>query len=95
MFPVEGIARIMKKVLPTDACIDRQALLDAQLCLAQLVACLTTEAGMANIQQNRNKDRMLGGEDIVMVLEAMGMEQHATLVRSYLSKYRELTKPKL
>lgn len=85
----------MRKVLPTDATIDKEALLDTQHCLAELIAYLTTEGGMQSIQQGRSKERMLGGEDIIATLDGMGMEPYAALIRSYLSKFRNFTKPRL
>jgi histone H3/H4 len=84
--PVTNISKIMKKVLPTNAKVTKEAKEAIQQYVSELVCLVTSEAADRCTQEKR---KTINGEDILWSFNVLGYENYNNCLKIYLSKYRQ------
>lgn len=84
--PVANISRIMKKVLPANAKIAKDAKEAIQECTSEFISFITSEAS-AKCQGEKRKT--INGDDLLWAMETLQFEDYVQPLRLYLGKYRE------
>ncbi|KAI8338150.1 histone-fold-containing protein [Chlamydoabsidia padenii] len=87
--PIANVARIMKKSLPENAKIAKEAKECVQECVSEFISFITSEASDRCQQEKR---KTINGEDILWAMQSLGFENYAEALKIYLGKYRETTK---
>ncbi|KAG1172797.1 hypothetical protein G6F70_006277 [Rhizopus microsporus] len=85
--PIANVARIMKKALPENAKIAKEAKECVQECVSEFISFITTSD---RCQQEKRKT--INGEDILWAMQSLGFENYTEALKIYLAKYRETTK---
>ncbi|KIZ04211.1 Nuclear transcription factor Y subunit B [Monoraphidium neglectum] len=76
----------MKKVLPANAKIAKDAKEAIQECTSEFISFITSEAS-AKCQAEKRKT--INGDDLLWAMETLQFEDYVAPLRLYLSKYRE------
>lgn len=84
---VYSVARIMKKTLPENAKIAKEAKECVQECVSEFISFITSEASDRCQQEKR---KTINGEDILWAMQSLGFENYAEALKIYLSKFREV-----
>lgn len=84
--PIANISRIMKKCLPSNAKIAKDARETVQECVSEFIAFITSEASDWCIQEKR---KTINGEDLLGAMHRLGFDHYCERLRDYLAKYRE------
>ncbi|KAI9258469.1 nuclear transcription factor Y subunit B-3 [Sporodiniella umbellata] len=87
--PIANVARIMKKALPDNAKIAKEAKECVQECVSEFISFITSEASDRCQQEKR---KTINGEDILWAMQSLGFENYTEALKIYLSKYREVRK---
>ncbi|KAJ2160502.1 transcriptional activator hap3 [Coemansia sp. RSA 552] len=87
--PIANVARIMKRALPENAKIAKEAKETVQECVSEFISFITSEASDRCQQEKR---KTINGEDILWAMQSLGFENYAEVLKLYLSKYRESVK---
>ena len=87
--PVANIARIMKRVLPGNAKIAKDAKESIQACVSEYISFITSEA---SDKCQLEKRKTINGDDLLWAMGTLGFEQYGEPLRIYLAKYRESVK---
>ncbi|KAG0050234.1 hypothetical protein BGZ83_005006 [Gryganskiella cystojenkinii] len=87
--PIANVARIMKKTLPDNAKIAKEAKETVQECVSEFISFITSEA---SDRCQLEKRKTINGEDILWAMQSLGFENYAEVLKLYLAKYRETTK---
>ncbi|CAB4391576.1 histone-fold-containing protein [Rhizophagus irregularis] len=87
--PIANVARIMKRALPENAKIAKEAKECVQECVSEFISFITSEASDRCQQEKR---KTINGEDILWAMQSLGFENYADALKIYLAKYRETTK---
>ena len=87
--PIANISRIMKKALPPNAKISKEAKECVQECVSEFISFITSEACEKCMQERR---KTINGEDLMHALQTLGFEKYLEGLNLYLKKYRELIK---
>lgn len=87
--PVANIARIMKKVLPNNAKIAKDAKESIQECVSEFISFITSEASDKCQQEKR---KTINGDDILWAMTTLGFDKYVEPLKVYLAKYRESVK---
>ncbi|CAO3703879.1 unnamed protein product [Rhizopus stolonifer] len=87
--PIANVARIMKKALPDNAKIAKEAKECVQECVSEFISFITSEASDCCQQEKR---KTINGEDILWAMQSLGFENYTEALKIYLAKYRETTK---
>ncbi|KAL4212327.1 hypothetical protein CU097_010549 [Rhizopus azygosporus] len=87
--PIANVARIMKKALPENAKIAKEAKECVQECVSEFISFITSEASDRCQQEKR---KTINGEDILWAMQSLGFENYTEALKIYLAKYRETTK---
>ncbi|KAG1451973.1 hypothetical protein G6F56_007942 [Rhizopus delemar] len=87
--PIANVARIMKKALPDNAKIAKEAKECVQECVSEFISFITSEASDRCQQEKR---KTINGEDILWAMQSLGFENYTEALKIYLAKYRETTK---
>jgi len=85
--PIANISRIMKKVLPANAKIAREAKETVQMCVSEFISFVTSEASDKCLREKR---KTINGDDLLWALMTLGFENYVEALRVYLQKYREV-----
>ncbi|OMJ09780.1 Nuclear transcription factor Y subunit B-3, partial [Smittium culicis] len=88
--PIANVARIMKKALPENAKISKEAKETVQECVSEFISFITSEA--SDRCQNE-KRKTINGEDILTAMHMLGFENYSEALKLYLAKYRDVSKP--
>ncbi|OMH84708.1 Nuclear transcription factor Y subunit B-2 [Zancudomyces culisetae] len=88
--PIANVARIMKRALPQNAKIAKEAKETVQECVSEFISFVTSEASDRCQQEKR---KTINGEDILYAMQSLGFENYVDVLKIYLSKYREVVKP--
>eukprot|EP01087_Luapelamoeba_hula_P010420 TRINITY_DN2760_c0_g1_i3.p1 TRINITY_DN2760_c0_g1~~TRINITY_DN2760_c0_g1_i3.p1 ORF type:complete len:168 (+),score=25.84 TRINITY_DN2760_c0_g1_i3:203-706(+) len=89
--PIANISRIMKKALPSNAKIAKEAKETVQECVSEFISFITSEASDKCQQEKR---KTINGEDILWAMTSLGFDQYHEPLKIYLHKYRESTPTK-
>jgi len=87
--PIANVARIMKRALPENAKIAKEAKECVQECVSEFISFITSEASDRCQQEKR---KTINGEDILWAMQSLGFENYADVLKIYLAKYRETVK---
>lgn len=89
LLPIANINRIMKKVLPNNAKVSKDAKESFQECISEFISFITCEASEKCLQEKR---KTINGDDILWAMSTLGFEKYIEPLKIYLSKYRESAK---
>jgi nuclear transcription Y subunit beta len=84
--PIANISRIMKKALPANAKIAKDAKETVQECVSEFISFITSEA---SDKCQREKRKTINGEDLLWAMSTLGFEEYVEPLKVYLLKYRE------
>ncbi|URD84772.1 hypothetical protein MUK42_02676 [Musa troglodytarum] len=84
--PVANIIRIMKKALPANAKIAKDAKETMQECVSEFISFVTSEA---SDRCQKEKRKTINGDDLLWAMATLGFEEYMEPLKLYLLKYRE------
>ncbi|KAF8099671.1 hypothetical protein N665_0239s0012 [Sinapis alba] len=84
--PIANVGRIMKKVLPGNGKISKDAKETVQECVSEFISFVT---GEASDKCQREKRKTINGDDIIWAITTLGFEDYVAPLKVYLGKYRE------
>ncbi|KAG9155087.1 hypothetical protein Leryth_011063 [Lithospermum erythrorhizon] len=90
--PIANVGRIMKKVIPGNGKISKDAKETFQECVSEFISFIT---GEASDKCQREKRKTINGDDIIWAITTLGFEDYVSPLKLYLQKYRELEGEKL
>uniref|UniRef100_K4DDT5 Transcription factor CBF/NF-Y/archaeal histone domain-containing protein n=2 Tax=Solanum lycopersicum TaxID=4081 RepID=K4DDT5_SOLLC len=90
--PIANVGRIMKKVIPGNGKISKDAKETVQECVSEFISFVT---GEASDKCQREKRKTINGDDIIWAITILGFEDYVLPLKQYLNKYRELEGEKL
>lgn len=83
--PIANISRIMKRSLPENAKIAKDAKECVQDCVSELISFITSEASDKCAAEKR---KTINGDDILYAMRVLGFDNYEEVLRVYLSRYR-------
>ncbi|XP_062149106.1 nuclear transcription factor Y subunit B-1-like [Alnus glutinosa] len=84
--PIANVSRIMKKSLPANAKISKEAKETVQECVSEYISFIT---GEASDKCQKEKRKTINGDDLLWAMTTLGFENYVGLLKNYLNKYRE------
>eukprot|EP00775_Hariotina_reticulata_P001883 gene1883-2219_t len=84
--PIANISRIMKKALPANAKIAKDAKEAVQECVSEFISFITSEASDKCLRERR---KTINGDDLLWAMQTLGFEEYQEPLKVYLTKYRE------
>merc|ERR1712062_254395 len=87
--PIANVARIMKKAIPTQGKIAKDARECVQECVSEFISFITSEA---SDRCQAEKRKTINGEDILFAMSTLGFDNYVEPLKLYLQKYRETMK---
>ncbi|KAB1210537.1 Nuclear transcription factor Y subunit B-7 [Morella rubra] len=90
--PIANVGRIMKKVIPANGKISKDAKEMVQECVSEFISFVT---GEASDKCQREKRKTINGDDIIWAITTLGFEDYVSPLKTYLQKYRETEGEKL
>ncbi|PKI62192.1 hypothetical protein CRG98_017565 [Punica granatum] len=84
--PIANISRIMKKALPANGKIAKDAKETVQECVSEFISFITSEA---SDKCQREKRKTINGDDLLWAMATLGFEDYIDPLKVYLSRYRE------
>ncbi|KAG1657972.1 hypothetical protein FOA52_008032 [Chlamydomonas sp. UWO 241] len=84
--PIANIARIMKKTLPANAKIAKDAKETVQECVSEFISFITSEASDKCLKEKR---KTINGDDLLCAMSTLGFEDYVEPLKLYLAKFRE------
>merc|ERR1711953_1597231 len=87
--PIANVARIMKKGIPSQGKIAKDARECVQECVSEFISFITSEA---SDRCQAEKRKTINGEDILFAMSALGFDNYVEPLKLYLQKYRESMK---
>ncbi|KAJ7567772.1 hypothetical protein O6H91_01G006600 [Diphasiastrum complanatum] len=87
LLPIANVGRIMKKGLPSNAKISKDAKETVQECVSEFISFIT---GEASDKCQREKRKTVNGDDLLWAMITLGFEDYVEPLRMYLHRYREL-----
>ncbi|KAJ7956895.1 nuclear transcription factor Y subunit B-like [Quillaja saponaria] len=84
--PIANVSRIMKKALPINAKISKEAKETVQECVSEFISFIT---GEASDKCQREKRKTINGDDLLWAMTTLGFENYVGPLKIYLNKYRE------
>uniref|UniRef100_A0A7N0UD50 Transcription factor CBF/NF-Y/archaeal histone domain-containing protein n=1 Tax=Kalanchoe fedtschenkoi TaxID=63787 RepID=A0A7N0UD50_KALFE len=92
LLPIANVSRIMKKALPANAKISKEAKETVQECVSEFISFIT---GEASEKCQREKRKTINGDDLLWAMTTLGFEDYVEPLKIYLSKYREMEGEKM
>jgi len=87
LLPIANVGRIMKRALPANAKISKDAKETVQECVSEFISFIT---GEASDKCQREKRKTVNGDDLLWGMTTLGFEDYVEPLKIYLNKYREL-----
>ncbi|RDY04660.1 Nuclear transcription factor Y subunit B-8, partial [Mucuna pruriens] len=84
--PIANISRIMKKALPANGKIAKDAKETVQECVSEFISFITSEA---SDKCQREKRKTINGDDLLWAMGTLGFEDYIDPLKVYLGAYRE------
>ncbi|KAK8534730.1 hypothetical protein V6N13_081156 [Hibiscus sabdariffa] len=84
--PIANISRIMKKALPANGKIAKDAKETVQECVSEFISFITSEA---SDKCQKEKRKTINGDDLLWAMATLGFEDYIDPLKIYLSRYRE------
>ncbi|KAG8054845.1 hypothetical protein GUJ93_ZPchr0001g30638 [Zizania palustris] len=88
--PIANISRIMKKAVPANGKIAKDAKETLQECVSEFISFVTSEA---SDKCQKEKRKTINGEDLLWAMATLGFEEYVDPLKIYLHKYREVIMP--
>ncbi|XP_072974933.1 nuclear transcription factor Y subunit B-1-like [Typha angustifolia] len=85
--PIANISRIMKKALPANGKIAKDAKETVQECVSEFISFITSEA---SDKCQKEKRKTINGDDLLWAMATLGFEEYIEPLKLYLQKYREV-----
>lgn len=85
--PIANVSRIMKKALPANAKISKDAKETVQECVSEFISFIT---GEASDKCQREKRKTINGDDLLWAMATLGFEEYIEPLKVYLQKFREM-----
>uniref|UniRef100_A0A182SKM6 Nuclear transcription factor Y subunit beta n=1 Tax=Anopheles maculatus TaxID=74869 RepID=A0A182SKM6_9DIPT len=86
--PIANITKIMKKSVPSNGKIAKEARECIQECVSEFISFITSEA---SDRCHMEKRKTINGEDILCAMYALGFENYIEPLKLYLSKYKDVS----
>ncbi|GAB0091295.1 nuclear transcription factor Y subunit B-1 [Sergentomyia squamirostris] len=87
--PIANVAKIMKRAIPENGKIAKDARECVQECVSEFISFITSEA---SDRCHMEKRKTINGEDILYAMSTLGFDNYVDPLKLYLQKYRETTK---
>ncbi|VVB02434.1 unnamed protein product [Arabis nemorensis] len=84
--PIANISRIMKRGLPPNGKIAKDAKEIVQECVSEFISFITSEA---SDKCQREKRKTINGDDLLWAMATLGFEDYIEPLKIYLTRYRE------
>jgi nuclear transcription Y subunit beta len=84
--PIANVSRIMKKALPANAKISKDAKETVQECVSEFISFVT---GEASDKCQREKRKTINGDDLLWAMTTLGFEEYVEPLKVYLQRFRE------
>ncbi|CAL5363530.1 unnamed protein product [Camellia sinensis] len=84
--PIANISRIMKKALPSNGKIAKDAKDTVQECVSEFISFITNEA---SDKCQKEKRKTINGDDLLCAMATLGFEDYIASLKVYLTRYRE------
>ncbi|KAI3747419.1 hypothetical protein L6452_09876 [Arctium lappa] len=84
LLPIANVGRIMKKSLPANAKISKEAKETVQECVSEFINFVTGEAAD---KCQREKRKTINGDDLLWAMTTLGFQNYVGSLKGYLSKY--------
>ncbi|RLM61011.1 hypothetical protein C2845_PM14G03950 [Panicum miliaceum] len=84
--PIANVSRIMKRSLPANAKISKEAKETVQECVSEFISFVT---GEASDKCQREKRKTINGDDLLWAMTTLGFEAYVGPLKSYLNRHRE------
>lgn len=85
--PIANIAKIMKRAIPENGKIAKDARECVQECISEFISFITSEA---SDRCQIEKRKTVNGEDILFAMNALGFDNYVEPMKAFLKKYREI-----
>ncbi|KAJ1387673.1 hypothetical protein SESBI_39740 [Sesbania bispinosa] len=85
--PIANISRIMKKALPANGKIAKDAKETVQECVSEFISFVTSEA---SDKCQKEKRKTINGDDLLWAMATLGFEDYIDPLKIYLTTYREI-----
>ncbi|PIN05085.1 CCAAT-binding factor, subunit A (HAP3) [Handroanthus impetiginosus] len=85
--PIANISRIMKKALPANGKIAKDAKETVQECVSEFISFITSEA---SDKCQREKRKTINGDDLLWAMATLGFEDYIDPLKAYVTRYREV-----
>ncbi|AET04577.1 nuclear transcription factor Y protein [Medicago truncatula] len=85
--PIANVSRIMKRALPANAKISKEAKETVQECVSEFISFIT---GEASDKCQREKRKTINGDDLLWAMTTLGFENYVGPLKVYLNNYREI-----
>lgn len=90
--PIANVGRIMKKAIPSNGKISKDAKETVQECVSEFISFVT---GEASDKCQREKRKTINGEDIIWAITTLGFDEYVNPLKCYLQKYKDIEGEKL
>lgn len=84
--PVNKIAKVMKKALPSNGKLSKNGKELVQQCISEFISYIT---GEASARCQREKRMTMNGEDVIWAMAKLGFDDYVEPLKLYLFKYRQ------
>ncbi|XP_008804488.2 nuclear transcription factor Y subunit B-1-like [Phoenix dactylifera] len=84
--PIANVSRIMKRSLPANAKISKEAKETVQECVSEFISFIT---GEASDKCQKEKRKTINGDDLLWAMTTLGFENYIEPLKVYLNRYRE------
>ncbi|KAK7363865.1 hypothetical protein VNO77_06024 [Canavalia gladiata] len=91
LLPIANVSRIMKKVLPGNAKISKEAKETMQESVSEFISFIT---GEASDKCQKEKRKTINGDDLLWAITSLGFEHYAEPLKAYLHRYRDMEEEK-
>ncbi|KAI5674683.1 hypothetical protein M9H77_15047 [Catharanthus roseus] len=85
--PIANVSRIMKKALPANAKISKDAKETVQECVSEFISFIT---GEASDKCQREKRKTINGDDLLWAMTTLGFEEYVEPLKIYLQRFRDM-----
>ncbi|KAK7282411.1 hypothetical protein RIF29_11147 [Crotalaria pallida] len=86
LLPIANISRIMKRALPPNAKISKEAKEKVQECVTEFISFIT---GEASEKCQREKRKTINGDDLLWAMTTLGFENYVGPLKHHLKKFME------
>ena len=87
LLPIANVGRIMKKALPANAKISKEAKETVQECVSEFISFIT---GEASDKCQKEKRKTINGDDLLWAMTTLGFEDYVEPLKVYLQRFREM-----